>query len=101
MITGGTDSGVMRLVGRALAAWEANVAVIGVMPWGVCLHQDQLGDVYGGHVEVLCFKAATQPIAKPDCMRAAPVRVAVPNTRLCLHSYTQLYTAIHSVHMRR
>ena len=35
MITGGTNSGVMRLTGRALADFDAKVQCLGIATWGV------------------------------------------------------------------
>ena len=42
VFTGGTDSGVMQLVGRALAEYDARVAVVGVAAWGVVYGRERL-----------------------------------------------------------
>ena len=42
VLTGGTDSGVMQLVGRALSEYDARVAVVGITPWGVVHGREKL-----------------------------------------------------------
>lgn len=48
LITGGTDSGVMQLVGSACAEYDARVAVIGIATWGTVLLRHKLVGVHGG-----------------------------------------------------
>lgn len=42
VFTGGTDSGVMQLVGQAIAEYNVSCACIGVVTWGVVLGRDHL-----------------------------------------------------------
>ena len=42
IVTGGTDSGVMQLVGTALAEYDAHVACVGIVTWGVVLGREGL-----------------------------------------------------------
>ena len=42
VITGGTDSGVMALVGRALKRVEKRMPLIGIAPWGALEERDKL-----------------------------------------------------------
>lgn len=42
VFSAGTDSGVMRLVGNAMARYNVKVPVLAVLPWGVCNGRDAL-----------------------------------------------------------
>ena len=51
IVTGGTDSGVMKLVGQAIAARGATgIPVIGVAPWGAVNGRELLTDIHGDTV---------------------------------------------------
>jgi hypothetical protein len=42
IVTGGTDSGVMQLAGKAITEYDARVAVIGIATWGTVLKRHEL-----------------------------------------------------------
>ena len=50
IVTGGTDSGVMKLVGEAASNAGATTPTIGIVPWGVVDHKDALKKCAGGDV---------------------------------------------------
>jgi ADP-ribose pyrophosphatase len=52
VFTGGTDSGVMQLVGQAIAEYNASVQCIGVVTWGVVLGRNHLQGMRGGTTEL-------------------------------------------------
>ena len=47
IFTGGTDSGVMKLVGEAIAKQEPTLPLIGIFPWGVTNARDRLQNSVG------------------------------------------------------
>ena len=51
IITGGADSGVMQLVGRAIAEYDARVQCIGIATWGTVLGRHKLVGMHGSVVE--------------------------------------------------
>jgi hypothetical protein len=51
VITGGTDAGVMALVGRALQGSDS-VNIVGITSWGVVLERENLAAVHGGAVDM-------------------------------------------------
>ncbi|KAL3933002.1 MAG: hypothetical protein SGPRY_000469 [Prymnesium sp.] len=48
IVTGGTDSGVMQIVGKAIAEYDAHVPVIGIATYGTVLKRDRLCGSSGG-----------------------------------------------------
>jgi len=44
IFTAGSDTGVMRLVGNALAKYNVDLPVVGVFPWGVVNEREQLAN---------------------------------------------------------
>ena len=52
VFTGGTDSGVMQLVGQAIAEYNVSCACIGVVTWGVVLGRDHLRGLRGETAEL-------------------------------------------------
>ena len=52
VFTGGTDAGVMDLVGRALAEYRADVTCIGVAAWGIVHNREAMRGCEGGLVQV-------------------------------------------------
>ncbi len=52
VFTGGTDSGVMQLVGQAIAEYNVSCACIGVVTWGVVLGRDHLSGLRGETAEL-------------------------------------------------
>lgn len=55
IVTGGTDTGVMKLVGEAVRDYQADVPCIGVATWGVVHGREQLAGNHGG--DEFYFKA--------------------------------------------
>jgi hypothetical protein len=51
IFTGGTDSGVMKLVGEAMHKHGLDVPLVGVAPWGAVLGRDALEGCKGSRVE--------------------------------------------------
>ena len=51
IFTGGTDSGVMKLVGEAMHKYGLDVPLVGVAPWGAVLGRQQLAGCRGEKVD--------------------------------------------------
>eukprot|EP00965_Chrysotila_dentata_P122528 4049801-Pleurochrysis_carterae.AAC.3 len=52
IVTGGTDTGVMRLVGRALASFDERVTVVGITAWGSLLEREHMEGCRGQRIEI-------------------------------------------------
>jgi hypothetical protein len=59
IITGGTDSGVMSLVGRSLAEYNCtSVQCIGIVPWGVIFNRAQMEGAQGSTIDLVAEREA-------------------------------------------
>jgi len=57
IFTGGTDSGVMKLVGEAMHKYGlVDVPVVGVAPWGAIAGRKELSDKKGQTIEVMAWQ---------------------------------------------
>jgi hypothetical protein len=50
VLTGGTDAGVMKMVGTAMQSHHTKVPLIGIPAWGTTNHNAQLASCHGGRV---------------------------------------------------
>ena len=73
VITGGTNTGVMKLVGNAMHTHQADAPVIGIGPWGACNRRESMASCAGGNVQYRMSKPSRDgaPLNPFQCARTA------------------------------
>jgi hypothetical protein len=68
IFTGGTDSGVMKLVGEAMHKYGlVDVPVVGVAPWGAIAGRKELSDKKGQTIEVMAWQYECASACASEC----------------------------------
>ena len=70
IFTGGTDSGVMKLVGEAMHKYGlVDVPVVGVAPWGAIAGRKELSDKKGQTIEVMAWQYECASACASECVQ--------------------------------